>query len=331
MNIEKSRMSIEISRIIISDDRRKIDQNTVDKLAESMKQVGLMNPVTLDWGYNLIAGAHRVAAAKQLGWTEIPCTLLDVEELQAKLAELDENLVRNQGSVIEQGEWLAEKKKIYEQLHPETKAAIGKDLVQKRWDTTVKLTAVQSDTSDKLSLVSETPSFVQDTADKTGLSKRTIERSIQIAENLTPEVKEFAKEVDLNKTNALELARKEPEEQRKIIEPIRSFVATVAPEERKETANRMISKEVNPAKFRNADGEEIDFDSANSIRQTYMSAVAKAANLEMKPENVRILYESICRYSNVERYLRRIEMALQNMQGLKDYFLAPPDMGGMIS
>jgi len=41
MNIEKSRMSIEISRIIISDDRRKIDQNTVDKLAESMKRRGV--------------------------------------------------------------------------------------------------------------------------------------------------------------------------------------------------------------------------------------------------------------------------------------------------
>ena len=68
-----------------------------------------------------------------------------------------------QPTVAEQGEWFAEKKRIYEELHTETKAVTGKELVQKRWNT-----------SDNLSPVCE-KSFVQDTAEKkhVGTNNRT--------------------------------------------------------------------------------------------------------------------------------------------------------------
>lgn len=75
-------------------------------------------------------------------------------------------------------------------MHPETKQAIGRELVQKRWNTSDNLSRVcdKSEVNDNLS-------FCQDTSEKTGLSERTIQRAIQIAENLTPEVKEFGKEI----------------------------------------------------------------------------------------------------------------------------------------
>lgn len=308
---------IEINEIKIENSRRAIDDATVQKLAQSMEQVGLLNPITVDYENNLIAGAHRLAAAKKLGWERIPCTLLLVGDLQAKLAELDENLVRNQGNAIEQGEWLAEKKRIYERLHPETKATTGKELVQKRWNTSEENSLVQKDTGENLS-------FVSDTAEKTGLSKRTIEQSIQIAENLAPDVKEFGKEVDMGKTDALNLARKSPEEQREIVEPIRNAMREKPPEERKETAHNMLRQGLAPKPVAQIEYEE-------AIRSTYASAIKKPSHLEMKPENISIFYDVVERNNHVQMWQIMIERAIKNLTQLKEYFEHPIKVGGLKS
>lgn len=44
----------------------------------------------------MIAGLHRLEAAKMLGWTEIECTVKDLDGLLAQLAEIDENYVRTE-------------------------------------------------------------------------------------------------------------------------------------------------------------------------------------------------------------------------------------------
>ena len=60
-----------------------------------------------------------------------------------------------------------------------------------------------------------TKSFVQDTADKLGVSPRTVELQIQTAKNLTPEAKEILREADtkITKQSALKLSRLAPEQQ----------------------------------------------------------------------------------------------------------------------
>lgn len=57
-----------------------------------------------------------------LGWTEIECSVCTLDALRKELAEIDENVVRTELSVIEYGELLECRKEIYESLHPETKA-----------------------------------------------------------------------------------------------------------------------------------------------------------------------------------------------------------------
>ena len=72
-------------------------------------------------GYKLIAGAHRLKAAKALGWTSIAATTLDdIDADQAKLAEIDENLIRAALSPAEEAAHLAARKAVYLKLHPET-------------------------------------------------------------------------------------------------------------------------------------------------------------------------------------------------------------------
>ena len=76
-------MKIAISEVKINLGRRETRLSGVDELAKSISEVGLLNPITVDPNHTLIAGLHRLEAAKRLGWTEIECTVCDLEGLSA--------------------------------------------------------------------------------------------------------------------------------------------------------------------------------------------------------------------------------------------------------
>ena len=97
----------------------------------------------------MIAGLHRLDAAKLLGWTEIECTVSSLEGLQAELAELDENFIRSELSTVEYGELLLRRKEIYEALHPETKKGPAQAAGMNR--------AVGNNVSDKMELLTKSP------------------------------------------------------------------------------------------------------------------------------------------------------------------------------
>ena len=115
-------MKVKISDIKVNQGRRGVLDNDVEELALSILDVGLLNPITLTGDYTLIAGLHRLEAVKLLGWTEVECTITDLEGLSAELAELDENFARANLSPLEMGDLLKRRKDIYEELYPETKA-----------------------------------------------------------------------------------------------------------------------------------------------------------------------------------------------------------------
>lgn len=113
-------MRIPISKIRVNPGRRDTKPRNVEELARSLKAVGLINPITVTQDNTLIAGLHRLEAAKLLGWTEIECTVSSAEGIQAELAEIDENFVRADLSHRELGDLLLRRKALYEALHPET-------------------------------------------------------------------------------------------------------------------------------------------------------------------------------------------------------------------
>jgi N6-adenosine-specific RNA methylase IME4 len=75
-----ARHTVDIGEIIIGDRHRR-DLGDIDGLARSIGNVGLLHPVVLRTDKRLIAGERRLAACKQLGWTDIPVTLLDLDEI----------------------------------------------------------------------------------------------------------------------------------------------------------------------------------------------------------------------------------------------------------
>lgn len=196
-------MRIQIDKIKINSGRREAQPEHIEELAKSIAEVGLLNPVTIDRDYTLIAGLHRLEAAKSLGWVDIECTVSTLEGLQAELAEIDENFVRRDLSAVDFGDLLLRRKEIYETLHPETKAGISQAAGMNR--------AVGNNVAEKMSATLKP--FVEDTATKLGVTPRTIRRQIQAAKNLTPEAKELIRHTDIPKETTLRLSRLAPEQQ----------------------------------------------------------------------------------------------------------------------
>ena len=192
-------MQMKISEIKINPGRRDTQQRNVEELARSIAAVGLMNPITVTQDNTLIAGLHRLEAAKLLGWTEIECTVSDADGLQAELAEIDENFVRAGLSHRELGDLLLRRKELYEAIHPETRQG-------QRNGQTAK--------NDNLTVLAAKP-FSEDTADKLGISKRTVERLVQTAANLTPEAKKTIRDAGdkITKGDALKISRLPPDQQ----------------------------------------------------------------------------------------------------------------------
>lgn len=123
----------------------------------------------------LMAGGHRLEAAKRLGWETIPARVwADVTDDFARLMEIDDNLSGADLSNLELSVFLAERKRVYERLHPETKAGVAGARA-------------------KHGTATEIISFADSVAEKRELSARHIRNFIQIGNALSPrEVAELA-------------------------------------------------------------------------------------------------------------------------------------------
>lgn len=158
------------SSIIVNNRKRGTSAARVKALADSIQQLGLLNPIIVTHEGVLVAGLHRLEAALSLGWGEIPAHVVTLDALHAELAEIDENLIRNELSELQECTQLARRKAIYEALFPATKH--GGD----RKSEEAKSKRHGDD------LIAN--SFAKDSADKMSKSQRTVERKVKVGEAL---------------------------------------------------------------------------------------------------------------------------------------------------
>lgn len=89
-------MLVNISEIKVKHRVRK-DLGDIDSLKDSLRRYGLLNPITIDSKYRLIAGERRLEAAKALGWTNINAVIINNLTPLTKLElELEENNQRKE-------------------------------------------------------------------------------------------------------------------------------------------------------------------------------------------------------------------------------------------
>jgi len=104
--------SVVIAGINIGSRLREADPEKVKALAESIGQIGLLQPIHLhtpDEGdtVKLVAGLHRLEAAKSLGWESIDAILFDGDDIDCRRAEIAENLHRSDLTKAERAEQVA--------------------------------------------------------------------------------------------------------------------------------------------------------------------------------------------------------------------------------
>jgi len=190
---------IPINRIKVKRGRRKVNPEKVSQISESITAIGLLHPISVNKKYELVAGHHRLEAFKKLGRKSIPAIITE-KGLKADLAEIDENLIREELSVLERGECLKKRKEIYETLYPTSyKGGPGRGHTEKQRTAFVP--------------------FTEDSANKTGSSRRYIEQAVQIASNIPSDIKKMISNTELadNKVELLQLARLDKKLQYKVI------------------------------------------------------------------------------------------------------------------
>lgn len=211
--LEPSVALVPVNDVIVGDDRRAV--RDVAALVASIREVGLLQPIVITEGLRLVAGRHRLEAFRQLGRMSIPARIVSLSEVDAQLAEIDENLARHELTALERAEQLAKRKVLYEAKHPETRhgGAPGK---------------AGKDGGGKASKEPESgslpPSFVESTSKLMGKSKSTIKEEVQIANDLAPDVKESIRDLPIadEKTKLLDLSKKSPAQQREAVEALKT-------------------------------------------------------------------------------------------------------------
>lgn len=198
--------SVHVVRVKIGSRMRRVDRKKVKAMADSITEIGLLNPISVSQigdEYLLVAGRHRLEAAKLLGWDKVPAVVVELDDVDRLLAEIDENLIRNELSDLERSEHLAERKRLYLLKHPETKRGGAPGL--------------PGGGKAKTEMIS---SFAQDAAEKIGVTDRSIRQDVQIAESIPEDVRDAIRDTPIaeSKTDLLDIARLPEEAQRDVID-----------------------------------------------------------------------------------------------------------------
>lgn len=195
---------VAVDDIQVGTRRRPLNEGKVAALMASIADVGLLQPVVVTDRYGLVAGRHRLEAVRRLGWPTVTARIALLEGLRLELAEIDENLMRNELTVLEQAEHLLRRSEILEALGERARPSPGTNQY-----TTIEVGATVTPTKTTAALATEM-----------GIGERSAQRRLQIARDLDPDVRESIAGTPLadRTRDLLDLARLDAAEQKQVVE-----------------------------------------------------------------------------------------------------------------
>lgn len=226
-------VEIPVALCVPSPTARPISPIQVEILSRSIKEIGLRQPINVralpTGDFEVRGGGHRVASFRDLGLDMIPAFVREDDDPRAEMAEIDENLCRNELSPAERAAAIARRKTLYEAIHGSAKAigAAAANKVLGRGDASANLA----------------DAFTSATAVASGSSQRTIQREAARGEALGP--------VTLAKVTGTSLDRGEELD----------ALAALSPQRRSEIVDRAaagekVSAKIEVKKERRADREQ---------------------------------------------------------------------------
>lgn len=172
----KSITELPVAGIVMRDRLRAVSEAGVASVIKSIEDIGFIkDPIHVrkvkhrGGEYVLMAGAHRLTAAQRLGWETIKVACWTCNDDFAKLMELDDNIAGADLTPLDTAVFLAERKRLYEKLHPEAASGAFKG----------------NQYSGKV--VNEIISFTTSSAEKFGLSVRRVQQIVAAGERLAPD------------------------------------------------------------------------------------------------------------------------------------------------
>jgi ParB family chromosome partitioning protein len=230
---------LKVSRVAVSevDDSRRlrpVSEAGVESLIASVNELGVMkDPIHVrqikGGGLVLIAGGHRLEAARRMGWDEVEAKVwTNVTDDWSRLMEIDDNLAGAEMNALDTAIFLAERKRVYEKLHPETKAGVAGGLARQ-------------------GSANELGSFAAVTAEKFGMTVRQIQKIVAAGSRLG------ADEIDLLRGSSRPVTLKDltelskisaDEERQQVVERLSSGKAKSAADARKTLASGGVKQAV---------------------------------------------------------------------------------------
>ncbi|MGN0552995.1 MAG: ParB/RepB/Spo0J family partition protein [Oscillospiraceae bacterium] len=214
--IEKLKANPYQPRTVFGDD--------ISELAESIKQNGLLQPLTVkedEDSYVIIAGERRLRALKTLGRTTAPCIVMDVTDRNSAVLALVENIQRKDLHFFDEAEALSKLLDFYGMTQEDAAIRLGK---------------TQSTVANKLRLL-KLPETVRNKIRACGLTERHARALIKLSsESLQLEAVEniVARRYNVEQTERLVTAMIDRENERESIrrrsgafKDIRLFVNTI--------------------------------------------------------------------------------------------------------
>ena len=177
---------------------RAVETSKVMTLVASIEQIGLQTPITVwakpDDAFQLVAGAHRLAAAKHLGWETVDAFFIKGDDIDRQIWEIDENLMRSELTPTQFSEHLAKRKELWEARQSGQVAPIESKRDDGRGHRQTE--------------------FASETANATGVDKRTINRAVSRAEGVCQEARDLLRGTRLDTGVYLDQIKKlEPADQ----------------------------------------------------------------------------------------------------------------------
>lgn len=213
---------VDVADIDMGERLRPVDPVHVEVLGRAMMREGQATPIVVcrspgSTKWTLVAGAHRVEAARKFGIESLKAELIGPDKIGRRQREISENLWRKGLDPIDRANFIAELvrlTKLRAGIDPDKEGRSAS--INARWQKIIRDQAV--DTSDTMSFVY---GWSEEVAEEVGLSKRTIERDIVLHSRLAPsEIARLRKSrhpVATNATQLRALAKLEPVDQSRVV------------------------------------------------------------------------------------------------------------------
>lgn len=214
--VKADAQSAPLAWIDIPEDRaRSFDPDDAIALAPAIAASGLLHPIRVRIvgnRYRLVAGRKRLEAVRLLDWDAIPIAISTAKtDDDARLEEVMENLGRFDLNKLDRAQHLYELKRVHERLHPETRAGMAGALA-------------------KHGTANEIFAFAPSTAEKIGLSRRSIELAVKLWADLSPDSRKRAAGTWLadHQSGLKELSEQSPADQAKVLDMVLAVAPTAA-------------------------------------------------------------------------------------------------------